>query len=174
MEPGSSMGAQEREPECRVDSVVARDVPTLLRLIRGLAEYERLSHRVVATEEGLRAALFGQRPVAEAILARVNAEAIGFAVFFPTFSTFAGRPNMYLEDLYVEPPWRRRGAGRKLLARVAHIAAERGCGHLSWSVLDWNEPALNFYRSLGAEPVTEWVSYKVAGEAFHRLAENRD
>jgi GNAT superfamily N-acetyltransferase len=162
----------ERNADFRIDPAAEADVPVLLDLIRGLAEYERLSHRVVATEEGLRAALFGLRPVAEAVIARAGDEAVGFAVYFPSFSTFAGRPNMYLEDLYVEPQWRRQGAGRRLFAHVARIAAERGCGQVSWSVLDWNEPALNFYRGLGAEPVTEWVGYKLAGDAFRRLAKD--
>jgi GNAT superfamily N-acetyltransferase len=129
-----------------------------------------MSQFVVATESGLRAGLFGQQPVAQAILARAGVKAVGFAVFFPTFSTFAGRPNMYLEDLYVEPQWRRKGVGHKLLAQVARIAAERGCGQVSWSVLDWNEPALNFYRGLGAEPVKDWIGYRIAGEALGRLA----
>jgi len=156
----------------RIDTATDADVPALLRLIRGLAEYERLSHLVVATEEALRAALFGHRPVAEAILARVDGEVVGFAVFFPSFSTFAGRPNMYLEDLYVEPQWRRRGAGRKLFAHVARVAAARGCGQMSWSVLHWNEPALNFYRGLGAAPVKDWVGYHLSGESFRRLAKD--
>ena len=168
------MNTRDGKLDIGIDPATERDLPALLGLIRGLAEYERLAHRVTATEEGLRAALFGQRPVAEAILARAGAEAVGFAVFFPTFSTFAGRPNLYLEDLYVEPQWRRRGVGRKLLARVARIAVERGCGHMSWSVLGWNEPALDFYRFLGAEPVDEWVSYKIAGDAFRRLAATGD
>jgi GNAT superfamily N-acetyltransferase len=158
----------------RIEQATESDVPVLLKLIRGLAEYEQLSHAVVATEAGLRAALFGPRPVAEAVIARAGGEAVGFAVYFPTLSTFAGRPNMYLEDLYVEPRWRRQGAGRQLFAHVARTAAARGCGHVSWSVLHWNEPALDFYRGLGAEPVTEWASYKLTGEAFRRLAETGD
>jgi GNAT superfamily N-acetyltransferase len=165
------MGSREKKIAIRIDPAIERDVPAVLRLIKGLAEYERLTHKVVATETGLHAALFGPRPVAEAILARVSAEPVGFAVFFPTFSTFAGRPNMYLEDLYVELPWRRKGVGRRLIARVARIAAARGWSQMSWSVLDWNEPALDFYRSLGAEPVTEWVGYRIGGEAFSRLAQ---
>jgi len=165
------MSSQERKADFRIDPATERDVAVLLRLIKGLADYERLSHQVVATEDGLRSSLFGPRPVAEAILARVGTEAVGFAVFFPSFSTFAGRPNMYLEDLYVEPQWRGRGVGRGLFARVASIAAERGCGQMNWSVLDWNEPALDFYRGLGAEPVKNWVGYKLAGESFRRLAE---
>jgi len=164
------MSSQERQAAFRIDSATDRDVPALLRMIRGLAEYERLAHMVVSTEESLRSALFGARPVAEAIVARTPGGAAGFALFFHTYSTFAGRPGMYLEDLYVEPQWRRRGLGRRLLARVAAIAAGRGCDRLSWSVLDWNEPALGFYRTLGAGPVKDWLGYKIAGDAFGRLA----
>src|SRR5262245_8874053 len=145
------MSDQQGKLPIQIDRATQDDVPALLRLIKGLAEYERLSHKVTATEEGLHAAFFGERPVAEAILARAEAAAIGFAVFFPTFSTFWGTPNLYLEDLYVEPQWRRRGVGRLLIARVARIALSRGCRQMSWSVLDWNEPALGFYRGLGAE-----------------------
>jgi len=164
------MSREQPQGEFLIEPATERDVPVLLRMIEGLAEYERLSHLVAATEEGLRAALIGPRPAAEAIIARAGDEAIGFAVYFPTFSTFAGRPGIYLEDLYVEPHWRRRGVGRKLLAYVARVAAARGCDKLHWSVLDWNEPALRFYRRLGAEPVTDWVGYGLAGEAFSRLA----
>ena len=166
------MNPQEGKIDIRIDPATERDVPVLLRLIKGLAEYERLASKVVATEESLHAAFFGPRAVAEAILARAGAEPVGSAVYFLTLSTFAGRTNLYLEDLYVEPQWRRRGVGRKLLARVARIAVERGCGQMSWSVLGWNEPALNFYRAFGAEPVTEWVAYKLTGEAFQRLADS--
>jgi GNAT superfamily N-acetyltransferase len=165
------MGSRGKKIDIRIHPATERDVPAVLRLINGLAEYERLTHKVVATETGLHAALFGPRPVAEAILARVSAEPVGFAVFFPTFSTFAGRPNMYLEDLYVELPWRRKGVGRGLIAHVARIAAARDWNQMSFSVLDWNAPALDFYRSLGAEPVTEWVGYRIGGEALSRLAQ---
>jgi GNAT superfamily N-acetyltransferase len=163
-----------REDEVRIDPATERDVPALLRMIRDFAEFERLSHTFAATEEVLRAALFGPRAVAEAIIARAGDEAIGFAVFFPTFSTFAGRMGMYLEDLYVEPRWRRRGVGRKLLAQVARVASARGCTQMNWSVLDWNELALNFYRKLGAEKVREWEAYRLAGAAFDRLARKGD
>ena len=165
------MGSRDKKIDIRIHPAIERDVPAVLRLIKGLAEYERLTHKVVATERGLHAALFGSRPVAEAILARVSDEPVGFAVFFPTFSTFAGRPNLYLEDLYVELPWRRKGVGRRLIAHVARIAAARGWSQMSWSVLDWNAPALDFYRSLGAEPVTEWVGYRIGGDALSRLAQ---
>jgi GNAT superfamily N-acetyltransferase len=166
------MSTGQSQEAFRIERATDADVPVLLRLIRGLAEYERLSHAVVATEAGLHAALFGPRPVAEGVIARARDAAVGFAVYFPTFSTFAGRPNLYLEDLYVEPPWRRQGVGRRLFAHVARIAAARGCGQVSWSVLHWNEPALEFYRGLGAEPVTDWVGYKLAGDAFRRLADS--
>jgi GNAT superfamily N-acetyltransferase len=168
------MSYEQPQGEFLIAPAMERDVPALLRMIKGLAEYERLSHLVAATEEGLRAALFGSRPAAEAIIARTGDEAVGFAVYFPTFSTFAGRTGMYLEDLYVGPHWRRRGVGRQLLAHVARVAAERGCNKLHWAVLDWNEPALNFYRRLGAEKVREWEGYRLDGEAFSRLAQTSD
>ena len=168
------MSESQSQEAFRIEPATDADVPVLLRLIAGLAQYERLSHAVVATEGGLRAALFGPRPAAEAVIARVGDMPVGFAVYFPTLSTFAGRPNMYLEDLYVEPQWRRQGVGRKLFAHVARVAAARGCGQVSWSVLHWNEPALEFYRGLGAEPVTDWVGYKLAGESFRRLAKEEE
>jgi len=160
----------ESDSVLRIESAREDEVAVLLGLIRALADYEKLSHKVVATEEGLREWLFGPRAVAEALLARAGGEPVGFAVFFPTFSTFAGKPGLYLEDLFVVPQWRRRGVGRSLLARVARIACDRGCNRVSWAVLDWNRPALDFYRGLGAEPAAEWVGYSVAGEAFERLA----
>jgi GNAT superfamily N-acetyltransferase len=160
----------ESDPMFRIDPAREDDAAALLRLIQALADYEKLSHKVVATEEGLRQWLFGPRAVAEAVIARADGEPAGFAVFFPTFSTFAGKPGLYLEDLFVVPQWRRRGLGRRLLAHVAGLAASRGCNRVSWSVLDWNRPALDFYRGLGAEPVQEWVGYSLSGEAFERLA----
>jgi GNAT superfamily N-acetyltransferase len=149
------------------------DVPVLLSLIRELAEYERLLHEVVATEEGLRESLFGPRPFAEAVLASRGAEPLGFALFFHNYSTFLGRPGLYLEDLYVRPEARRLGIGRRLLSHVAHIAEERGCGRLEWSVLDWNEPSIRFYRSLGAVPMNDWTVFRVAGDALERLADSK-
>ena len=146
------------------------DVPLILRLIRALAEYEKLSHEVVATEDGLRRALFGARPVAEAVIARFGGEPVGFALFFHNFSTFLGAPGIYLEDLFVEERRRGRGFGKALLSHVAAIAVERGCGRFEWAVLDWNEPALRFYRSLGAEAKSEWVIHRVTGAALAKLA----
>lgn len=146
------------------------DVPLVLTFIQELAEYEKLRHEVVATEEQIREALFGPRPYAEVLLAELGGEPVGFALFFHNFSTFLGRPGLYIEDLYVRPAARRRGVGRRLLARLAALARERGCGRMEWSVLNWNEPAIRFYRSLGARPLEEWQVYRLTGEALEALA----
>jgi GNAT superfamily N-acetyltransferase len=146
------------------------DVPVILACIRGLAEYERLAHEVVATEDLLRETLFGARPVAEVILAFSDEEAAGFALFFHNYSTFLARPGVYLEDLFVFPKFRGRGLGRILLSRLARIAVDRGCGRLEWSVLDWNVDAIRFYRSVGAEPMSDWTVNRVSGEALRTLA----
>ena len=147
-----------------------RDAALILDFIRQLAEYERLEHEVSATEEGLRETLFGHRPAAEVLLAEVDGESAGFAVHFGTYSTFAGKPGIYLEDLYVKPHLRGAGVGSALLRRVAQIAVERGCGRVEWGVLDWNAPSISFYRSLGAEALDQWTKYRLAGEALERLA----
>ena len=154
-----------------IQPATERDVPVILHLIKALADYERLSDKVVATEEKLRASLFGPRPAAEVVIARAGDQPAGFAVFFPTYSTFLAQPGLSLEDLFVEPRWRGRGCGRMLLVHLARLAAARGCGRLEWSVLDWNEPALRFYRSLGAAPVEGWTVYRLTGDALSRLAE---
>lgn len=146
------------------------DVPVILQLIRGLADYEKLSHAVTATEEKLRETLFGEHPGADVLLARMHHECVGFALFFPNYSTFLAKPGIFLEDLYVKPEWRGKGIGRALLVRVAQMARERGCGRLEWEVLDWNEPAIRFYKSLGAVPMEEWTKYRVTGEALENLA----
>jgi GNAT superfamily N-acetyltransferase len=155
-------------PEVR--SATEDDVPLILALIKELAEYERLSHEVVATEEMLRDSLFGGRRVAEALLGYLGDEPAGFALFFHNFSTFLGRPGIYLEDLYVRPQFRGAGVGRALLVHMAWLAKERNCGRLEWSVLDWNEPAIGFYRSIGAAPVSGWTVYRLVGEALDGLA----
>ena len=146
------------------------DVPLILSFIRGLAEYERLAHEVVATEELLRRNLFGERRAAEVLLAFDGERAVGFALFFHNFSTFLGRPGLYLEDLFVLPEARGRGVGRRLLAELAAIARDRDCGRLEWAVLDWNEPAIAFYRSLGAQPMEDWTVFRLTGEALERIA----
>ena len=156
--------------EVRVRAASEADVPLILSFIKELAEYERLSHEVVATEESLREHLFGERPVAEVIVAEEGTDPAGFALFFHSFSTFLGRPGIYLEDLYVRPEFRGRGMGRVLLVHLARLARERGCGRLEWSVLDWNEPAIGFYRGIGASPVGGWTVYRVTGEALEDLA----
>jgi GNAT superfamily N-acetyltransferase len=132
------------------------DVPDILSLIKGLAEYERMAEQAVATESGLRAALFGPRPYAEVVLAVEAGQSIGFALFFHNFSTFLGKPGVYLEDLFVLPDWRGRGVGRALLLHLKDLAIARGCGRMEWSVLDWNEPAIGFYKRLGAQFMEEW------------------
>jgi GNAT superfamily N-acetyltransferase len=146
------------------------DVPIILSLIRELAEYERLSHEVVATEGLLRESLFGERRGAEVLIACCKGASAGFALFFHNFSTFLGRPGIYLEDLYVKPKFRGRGIGRALLTHLARLAKERGCGRLEWAVLDWNEPAIKLYKSIGAVPMDEWTVYRVTGEALETLA----
>ena len=156
--------------EVRVRAASAEDVPLILSFIKELAEYERLSHEVVATEDSLREWLFGERPVAEVVIGEQGKDPAGFALFFHTFSTFLGRPGIYLEDLYVRPEFRRAGIGRALLVHLARLARERGCGRLEWSVLDWNEPAIGFYRGIGASPVSGWTVYRVTGEALEELA----
>ncbi len=144
----------------------AADAAAIARLIRALAEYEHLSHAVTMDEERLREHLFGPRPFAETLLAEDGGQVVGYALFFPTYSTFRGRPGLYLEDLFVEPAHRGKGHGKALLAAVARLAVERGCGRLEWSVLNWNEPAIRFYRSVGAAPVDGWTAYRLAGEAL--------
>ena len=145
------------------------DVPAVARLIRALAEYERLAHEVVLDEGRLREHLFGPRPFCEALIAEDGGAAVGFALFFHNYSTFLARPGVYLEDLFVLPEYRGRGHGKALLAALAKLALERGCGRLEWAVLDWNEPAVGFYKSLGAVPMDEWTVYRVTGEALERL-----
>lgn len=142
----------------------------LLRLIKALADYERLSGEVIATEDLLREALFGSERTAEAALAYVGTDAVGFAVWFYNFSTFVGRPGLYLEDIFVLPDWRDRGVGRALMRHVARIAVVRGCGRMEWAVLDWNEPAIRFYRNIGAQAMDGWTVYRLTGEALKQLA----
>jgi GNAT superfamily N-acetyltransferase len=150
----------------------ASDAGDLLAMIRALADYERLSHLVVADETALTQALFGDRPAAEVLIAREavqDGESVGFALFFHTFSTFLGRRGLWLEDLFVYPRFRGRGLGRDLLTAVARVARERDCGRLEWAVLDWNAPAISFYEGMGATLMPEWRLARVTGEALHRF-----
>jgi GNAT superfamily N-acetyltransferase len=157
--------------EIKITEATPADAPAILELIRGLADYEKLTHQVTATEEKLRATLFCDRPVADVLLARTSGECTGFALFFPNYSTFLAKPGIFLEDLYVKPAWRGQGIGRALLSRVAAIARERDCGRLELEVLDWNEPSIGFYKSLGAVPMDDWTKYRVTGDALEKLAQ---
>ena len=152
-----------------IRSAQEADAGILLELIRELAEYERLLHAVVATEESLRQSLFGERRCAEALIAESDGGPAGFALFFPTFSTFVGRAGLWLEDLYVRPEFRRHGIGIALFRRVAEAAIERDCGRLEWTVLDWNEPAISFYRKLGAVPLSDWTTFRLDAAALRRI-----
>ena len=153
----------------RIEKAGPERVALVLSFILELAVYERLSDSVFLTEELLREFLFGARPVAEAILAWDDDQPAGFAVFYHNYSTFLGRPGIYLEDLFVKPEFRGKGIGRVLLAYIARLAMERGCQRLEWSVLNWNEPAIGFYKSLGATPKAEWTVYRLGGEALNKL-----
>ena len=149
------------------------DVPVILELIRALATYERAPNEVTATPELLKETLFGEKPGAEVLLLFENEVAAGFALFFHNFSTWIGRPGLYLEDLFVRSEHRGKGYGRALLVHLAQIARERNCGRFEWAVLDWNEPAIEFYKRLGAVPMSEWTIFRVAGKALDRLADGR-
>jgi GNAT superfamily N-acetyltransferase len=154
----------------RIERATERDVPLIFSLIKALAEYERMSNEVVATEAGLRETLFGARPSAEVVIGYAGSEPAGFALFFHNYSTFLGKPGLYLEDLFVVPKFRGAGLGRALLTHLAKLAVERGCGRFEWSVLDWNEPAIGFYKKLGATPMNEWTIFRVTGDALNELA----
>jgi GNAT superfamily N-acetyltransferase len=155
-----------------IRSAKPEDVPTILQLIRDLATYERAPHEVTATEEQLTEVLFGQRPAAEVVLALDGSVPVGFAVFFHNFSTWLGQPGVYLEDLFVKPQERGKGYGRALLVHLAKIARDRGCGRMEWAVLDWNEPAIQFYRALGANPMDEWTVFRLTRDGILKLAES--
>lgn len=150
------------------------DVPIILQLIRDLATYERAPDEVVATEEQLIDVLFGERPAAEVLLAFEEASPVGFAVYFYNFSTWLGRAGLYLEDLFVKPEKRGKGYGRALLVELARIAHDRGCGRMEWAVLNWNEPAINFYRALGATPMDEWTVFRLTRDEIAKLADAAD
>ncbi len=159
------------EPQLDIRPATEDDTPLILAFIGELAEYERLAHEVDATEELLRRALFCENPKVEAAIAFWGGDPAGFAVFFHNFSTFRGRHGIYLEDLFVRPAFRGRGIGTALLVHLARLAKQRGCARLEWWVLDWNEPAIRFYKRLGAEPMSDWTVFRVTGAALDKLAE---
>ena len=154
----------------RIEKVRETDVGLVLSLIKDLAAYEKMSDAVVATEEDLRHALFSDPPQVEALVAWLGSEAVGFTLFFTNFSTFLGRPGLYLEDLYIKPQWRHQGFGRRMLAALAQLAVDRKYGRMEWSVLDWNESAIGFYKKIGALPLDEWTTFRVNGEKLEKLA----
>jgi len=154
----------------KIRPAVENDAGTILSLINELADFEHLSHQVVATEADIRRSLFGTRPFAEALIGEYEESPISFALFFYNFSTFIGKPGIYLEDLYVKPEYRSRGFGRRMLAHIAGLAKERSCARFEWSVLDWNEPAIRTYDRLNAKPMKEWILYRLTGEALDKLA----
>jgi GNAT superfamily N-acetyltransferase/predicted ester cyclase len=157
-------------PALQIENATEKDAALLLKLIKGLADYERLSDKVTATEDMIRESLFGPQRAAEAVIGYVDGIPAGFALFFHNFSTFLGQRGLYLEDLFVLPEWRGRGFGRDLLQHLAKIAVERNCGRMEWSVLNWNEPAIGFYRRLGARPMDEWTVFRLTGDQLQHLA----
>lgn len=157
-------------PGFEIRPATIADVPVILSFVKQLAEYEKLAHEAVATDAAIRDTLFGDRHVAEVAIGYFEAKPVGFVLFFHNYSTFLGRPGLYIEDLFVEEAYRRRGFGRALLLHVARLAQERRCGRLEWSVLDWNGPAIEFYKNLGAVPMSDWTVYRITGDTLRRLA----
>ncbi len=160
-------------PPFSIEPATRADVPLILQLIRELADYERAPNNAVATEAQLIEVFFGEKPSAQVLLAREGEEPVGFAVYFHNFSTWLGRPGLYLEDLFVRPEQRGKGYGRALLVRLAQIAQERGCGRMEWAVLDWNEPAIQFYKKLGAKPMEDWTVFRLTSDGIGALAESK-
>ena len=158
----------------KIRPAMEEDAAVILSLIKELAEYEHLSHEVVATENDIRQTLFGKRPFAETLIGEYEGLPISFALFFHNFSTFVGKPGIYLEDLYVQPAHRGKGFGSKMLAHIAALARERDCARFEWSVLNWNTPAIRTYEKLDASPMKEWILYRLNGEALDRLADKSD
>src|SRR5262249_37998601 len=170
--PAGSTSASPRMIARMIREATEADVPLILQFIRDLAEYERLADRVVANEEKLRRTLFGSPRFAEVLIAEENGAPAGFALFFHNYSTFLAQPGIYLEDLFVRQEMRGRGIGKALLARLARIARDRGCGRVEWAVLDWNEPSIGFYRSIGAMSLDDWLIMRLTGEALTALADD--
>jgi GNAT superfamily N-acetyltransferase len=165
------MALQTRVPDLTIREALPEDACLILSFIKDLAEYEKLLHEVLATEETLRDSLFGERKVAEVILGEIDGEPVSFALFFHNYSTFLGQQGIYIEDLFVKPHMRGLGIGKAMFAYIARMAKERGCGRLDWWVLDWNEPAIKFYNSLGSVPMSEWTVYRLTGQALDDLAD---
>lgn len=161
-------------PTFEIKPATRADVAVILQLIRDLAEYERAPDEAIATEAGLNEVLFGAAPAAHVLIARERDAAIGFAVYFFNFSTWLGRPGLYLEDLFVKPEHRGKGYGRALLIALAKVAQQRGCGRMEWAVLDWNDPAIQFYRKLGAKPMDEWTVFRLTGDGIRALAASKE
>jgi GNAT superfamily N-acetyltransferase len=161
-------------PACTIRAARPGDAEVLVNLVRELAVYEKLEQHARATADNFEQHLFGPRPAAEAALAEVDGRPVGFALWFSTFSTFRGQPGLYLEDIFVRPEFRGRGIGKALLAAIARLAVERGCGRLEWSVLNWNAPAIGFYRRLGARPMDEWTVYRIDEGPLRRLGEQAE
>ncbi|MDR3626518.1 MAG: GNAT family N-acetyltransferase [Ignavibacteriaceae bacterium] len=149
-----------------IRNAVEKDIPLILNFIKELAEYEKLSHHVKVTEELLKESLFGQRRFVEVLIAEYDDEPAGQALFFHNFSSFVGRPGIYLEDLYVRPHLRKNGIGKALLQSLVNLAKERNCGRVEWAVLDWNKPSINFYKSIGASPLNEWIIFRLTEDKF--------
>lgn len=164
------MTETDKRPRLRIEQATEADVPLLLTFIRELAEYEKAPERVSTNEERLRATLFGPRPYAEAVIAFIEAQPVGFAIYYLTYQSSTGLPGLYLEDVLVREMWRGSGLGRQMLAFLARKAKEHGCGRMEWCVLKWNEPAMSFYRKLGAEPVSKWIAFNLSRDKLKELA----
>lgn len=162
------------DPAVKLRWADKNDTGVILGLIKALAEYEKLSHEVKASEELLRKKLFEERTVAEVVIAEYKTEPVGFALFFHNFSTFIGKPGIYLEDLFVKPEYRGKGIGKILLTYLGKLALDRDCGRIEWSVLDWNEPSIQFYKKLGAKPMDDWTTFRITGDAIKTLAKHFD
>jgi GNAT superfamily N-acetyltransferase len=164
------MALQASIPGFEIRPATEADVPIILSFIKKLAVYEKLAHEVIATEDSLRETLFRGLRTAEVAVGYLENKPVGFVLFFQNYSTFLGKPGLYIEDLFVDEPFRRRGFGRALLVYVAGLAEERNCGRLEWAVLDWNEPAISFYKKLGAVPMSDWTVFRLTGESLHNVA----
>lgn len=169
---GNQMCACIDQKSLDIKTATKNDIPLVLEFIRELAEYERMAEQVVASEESVEQSLFCESPAAEAFIGRVNNEPVAFAIIFHNYSTFVSKPGLYLEDLFVKPEQRGKGFGKTMLQFLAKLAIKRGCGRFEWAVLDWNKPAIDFYKSLGAEAMDEWTVFRLADEALENMAKD--